>query len=215
MQDKIKQYFELVNMVRTVIRNPNGDAIKQRLAETKRKIAKAASELVRPDVDMEVLLARLNSLKHEREQLVATMEKMGITSHGETKKRVAELRTEILSESHREDWPELVEFFRKNPIALTSLIHQTNYDAADAVYSLRKLPFRGRAGGGQVSKFTYRVILESGEERKFSAIRKIILELDQYGTQFSSLDLTYATLKRYLKKGLSINGVPVKEIIRE
>ncbi|MDZ7814690.1 MAG: hypothetical protein U5N86_01395 [Planctomycetota bacterium] len=214
MEEKLKEYFDLVEKSKTVTESPNQGIVRNKLREVKSKIRKTSTELSDPSADMDTVMAKIKDLKEEQNKLMEQLQESGGMDKTTVKKRIVDIRKEILESPHREDWDELVRFFSENPVALTAMIDQVKYDQKDPVKILRTLPFRGRVSGPYGTRYDYEVTLQDGTSHNFSSVRKIILALDQYNRDFRSLALTYDALQRYISRGISMNGIPIKKVTR-
>ena len=214
MEEKLKEYFDLVEKSKTVTESPNHGMVRNQLRDVKAAIRKTSTELSDPNADMEAVMAKIKKLKDEQNELMQKLEENGEMDKTTIKKRIVDIRKEVLNSPHRDDWDELLKFFSENPVALTAMITQVKYDQKDPVKILRTLPFRGRVSGPYGTRYNYDVILQDGSSHNFSSVRKIILALDQYNKDFRSLALTYDALQRYISRGIRMNGIPIKKVTR-
>ncbi len=217
MKKKLNEYFKLVEQSRQISEKGTTTELKAKMKEISRNIRKLSEKLADPNADFEPLLKQISEFKAEQKRLAEKLESAADYDKGAVKKKIVALRKEILGAKHTDNWDEVVAYFKKNPVALTSLIHQTGYDEHDPVKVLRSLPFRGRVSGPYAVRFDYDVVLEDGSKRSFGSVRKIILQLDQYKKRdIKSLALTYDALKRYAKQGrLTLDGLKVTDIVRK
>ncbi len=188
--------------------------LKAQLRDVNKQIKKLGSQFADPTADMSALVGKLSDLRGQQKELLDVLKTPLSGDRGSIKRALVEAREQILDSAHSPNWDSTVQYFRNNPVALTALIKQTGYDTLDPVKSLRTLPFRGRVTGPQATTYDYVVVTEDGQKHSFSSVRKIILTLDQYQKDFKSLALTYDALNRHVTRGVTINGVKVKNIER-
>lgn len=214
MSGNLDKYFELVEKSRNAVETPDQGIVRGRLKEVTRKIKKTGNLFSDPNADMDEVMSLITNLKEEQRELLAKIAESGDVDRTSVKKQIVDVRREILETKHAREWDKLVGFFSDNPVALTSLIHQTGYDQKDPVKILKTLPFRGRVSGPYGTRYHYIVELSDDSALEFSSVRKVILALDQYNKDFRSLALTFDALQRFVTRGISIHGVKIVKVLR-
>jgi len=214
MKKKLNEYFKLVEKSKIVPDPTDQSVVRAELKDVNRTIKKLSNSLTNPEASIEEVMEQIKVLRKKQVELNTAIKKSGGVDRTSVKKRIVEIRKEILGKKHTDTWEEIVEYFDDNPIALTALMHQTNYDQKDSVRTLKTLPFRGRTSGPYGTRYFYKVSLQNGEEREFTSVRKIILSLDQYNKDFRSLALTFDALQRFVERGISMNSLTVKNVKR-
>jgi len=214
MNQKLDQYFNLVEQSRNITSSSEINSLKAKSRDVKRKIRKLSTTIADPNTDINDVMKQIAKLKDEQRNIIKVMSEAGEVDKTSVKRRIVDTRNEILQASYHDSWKDLIHYFKKNPVALTSLIHQVGYDQLDSVKILRTLPFRGRVSGPYGTRYSYEVEFVDGVKKQFSSVRKVILALDQYNRDFRSLALTYDALNRYVDRGLSINEQKIAKINR-
>ena len=215
MTKKLENYYELVRMTRESVESPDLGIARGRLKDITKKIKRMGALFADSNANMEEVMLKLRDLKREQKKLDEQIANSGEFDRTSVKKQIVDVRKEILETKHAREWDKLVSFFNDNPVALTSLIHQTEYDRKDPIKVLKTLPFRGRVSGPYGTRYQYVVKLADDTTDRHSSVRKVILSLDQYNRDFRSLALTFDALKRFVTRGISVNGVKVTDVVRE
>jgi hypothetical protein len=214
MKEKIKKYFEILEKLQNLTEDPNSGTMKLRLRDVSKRIRKVSVQLADPAVNMTEVMAKLTQLREEQQKVLEAMKVSPEFDRNQLKMNLIEVRQDILEAKYTDNWDSLVKQFSDNPVALTALMFQAGYEQTESTHTLRRIPFRGRVAGPYGARYEYVVTLKNGKKKSYGSVRKIIVELDQYNSDFRSLALTFETLKRYLATGLTMGSVPVVSIKR-
>ncbi len=214
MTQNLNDYFRLVDLAKSVTTTSDLNALRGRFRDVSKQIRELSSTLAKPDVNITDVIGKIQTLKNEQRQLSTKMEESGDVDRSAIKQRILETRKNILDSAHRHDWNELVGYFKTNPVALTALIQQANYEQQDPVKVLKVLPFRGRISGPMPSRFNYEVELANGKKVSYKSVGKVLKSLDQYNKEIKNAAVTYDVLGRNIERGVSIDGVRVTKVNR-
>ena len=214
MHTKLNDYFKLVDLLKQTKSDNKISDLKNRLKGVKRALREKSRLMLAENVNMSELASEVEALKKEEasiKEAISASIKGGVV----IKKKIAEERKMILSAPHREDWDAIVSFFKKNPVALTSVIHQTGYEQEESVKALRSLPFRGRISGPYGLRYKYEVELEDGSKRHFSSVNKIVASLDRKNELFKGRLITFSAFTKKLRRHIMrIDGLKIVSITR-
>ncbi|MFA4987579.1 MAG: hypothetical protein WC712_13435 [Candidatus Brocadiia bacterium] len=214
MNSKLSDYFALVTKSRSATESQDVTSLRNRMREVSKSIRKLSSQVADPSANFSEIMGKISGLKEEQRGILDKLSQFGSVDKVSLKRKILENRMDLLNSPYRDGWHDVVDFFKKNPVALTALIHQTGYEDLDRVQVLRTLPFRGRVSGPYGARYYYTVRMADGTDRPYPSVRKIIVTLDQYNRDFRSLALTFDVLSRMIMRGLTINGMRIASISR-